>query len=341
MSEIYVRMRALNDEVSTNYSTATVYIGPTGPQGLVGATGPTGSQGLVGTTGPTGPQGLVGATGPTGSQGLLGPTGDQGLVGTTGPQGLLGPTGDQGLVGATGPQGLVGATGPQGLVGATGPQGLVGATGPQGTVLPNMTNSEKNAIVNPVNGTLVYITDEPSGFYHYNGTAWKQMVVKDGNLGNVTLGLASPITPIYAYPIIGPMQIGYTASVLIPANLGSNANVLLNAASLPSVSSGTWLINFQLTTVCKVTGGIHCILYKDTTPLTYSTNGQQSIYNETLGIQSNSFVFVNHIELGGSAIYNLKIISYYGTFSTTNVLRTDTTTPPLTHAGHLQATRIA
>jgi hypothetical protein len=313
MSELFFRLRASNEDITTNYSTFSAYKGPTGPQGLIGAQGPTGPQGLVGATGPTGPQGLIGA---------------QGLVGATG------PTGPQGLVGATGP------TGPQGLIGAQGLVGLQGPTGPQGTVLPNMTNSEKNAIVNPVNGTLVYITDEPSGFYHYNG-AWNQLVVKDGNLGNVTLGLASPITPIYAYPIIGPMQIGYTASVLIPANMGSNANVLLNAASLPSVSSGTWLINFQVTTLCKVTGGIHCILYKDTTPLTYSTNGQLTIYNDTLGIQSSSFVFVNHIELGGSAIYNLKIINYYGTFSTTNVLRTDTTTPPLTHAGHLQATRIA
>ena len=297
MSELFFRLRASNEDITTNYSTFSAYKGPTGAQGSIGEVGPTGSQGLLG---PTGAQGLMGA------QGLLG---------------VQGPTGDQGLVGATGP---------------TGPQG---STGAQGTVLPNMTNSEKNAIVNPVNGTLVYITDEPSGFHHYNGT-WKQMVVKDGNLGNVTLGLASPITPIYAYPIIGPMQIGYTASVLIPANMSSNANVLLNVASLPSVSSGTWLINFQVTTVLIVNGGIHCILYKDTTPLTHSTNGKLYITNGTqaYGTQSSSFVFVNHIELGGSAIYNLKIINYHGNFATTNLLYTDI---PLTHAGHLQATRIA
>lgn len=52
--------------------------GPTGPQGLAGATGPTGPQGLAGATGPTGPQGLAGATGPTGPQGLAGATGPTG-----------------------------------------------------------------------------------------------------------------------------------------------------------------------------------------------------------------------------------------------------------------------
>ncbi len=53
-----------------------------------GATGPTGPQGLVGATGPTGPQGLAGldgATGPTGPQGL------NGLDGATGPTGATGP----------------------------------------------------------------------------------------------------------------------------------------------------------------------------------------------------------------------------------------------------------
>ena len=56
--------------------------GPTGPQGLEGATGPTGPQGIEGPTGPTGPQGIIGVTGPTGPQGATGP---QGTTGATGP----------------------------------------------------------------------------------------------------------------------------------------------------------------------------------------------------------------------------------------------------------------
>lgn len=55
--------------------------GPTGPQGLQGATGPTGPQGLQGATRPTGPQGLQGATGPTG----LTPTFSIGTVTTGAP----------------------------------------------------------------------------------------------------------------------------------------------------------------------------------------------------------------------------------------------------------------
>lgn len=58
--------------------------GPTGPQGLQGATGPTGPQGLQGATGPTGPQGLQGITGPTGPTGLT-PTFSIGTVTTGAP----------------------------------------------------------------------------------------------------------------------------------------------------------------------------------------------------------------------------------------------------------------
>ena len=86
-------------------------MGPTGPQGPMGAQGP------IGETGPQGPQGPTGA---------IGPQGPQGPIGETGPQGPQGPTGATGPIGPQGPQGPTGATG------ATGAQGIQGETGPQG-----------------------------------------------------------------------------------------------------------------------------------------------------------------------------------------------------------------
>ncbi len=85
--------------------------------------------------GPTGPQGLIGATGPTGA------TGPQGLVGATGPTGATGP---QGLVGATGP---TGATGPQGLAGATGPAPTLTI----GTVTTGEPGSTASVTITPAN----------------------------------------------------------------------------------------------------------------------------------------------------------------------------------------------
>lgn len=82
---------------------------------LIGQQGPTGAQGIAGATGQQGLQGPTGADGATGSQGIQGPTGADGA---TGPQGVAGVQGIQGIPGVAGPQGLPGATG---VTGATGP----------------------------------------------------------------------------------------------------------------------------------------------------------------------------------------------------------------------------
>jgi len=129
---------------------ASTVAGPTGIQGLPGATGPiglqgpiglTGSQGVIGILGPTGPIGLTGSQGVIGAQGIQGVIGLQGAVGLTGSQGIQGvqgiagiqgPQGTTGLQGPIGPTGLTGPTGPQGPQGPQGPVGATGATGPTG-----------------------------------------------------------------------------------------------------------------------------------------------------------------------------------------------------------------
>jgi hypothetical protein len=137
--------------------------GPTGPQGIPGATGHIGIQGPTGDQGPQGLPGQAsetGATGPSGSEGPtghIGPTGlpgeaaNTGATGSTGEVGPTGPTGAQGIpgtssnTGATGPTGIQGPTGEQGIpgsatnTGATGAQGFVGPTGftgQQGSIGP-------------------------------------------------------------------------------------------------------------------------------------------------------------------------------------------------------------
>ncbi len=41
-----------------------------------------------------------------------------------------------------------------------------------GLLIPRMTEAEKNAIVTPATGLLIFQTDGTSGFYYYNGSAW-------------------------------------------------------------------------------------------------------------------------------------------------------------------------
>ena len=50
--------KKMNENASGYILDFVIPQGPTGPQGIEGATGPTGPQGIEGATGPTGPQGI-------------------------------------------------------------------------------------------------------------------------------------------------------------------------------------------------------------------------------------------------------------------------------------------
>lgn len=42
----------------------------------------------------------------------------------------------------------------------------------KGLLIPRMTAVQRNAIVTPATGLLVYQTDGSGGFYYFNGTSW-------------------------------------------------------------------------------------------------------------------------------------------------------------------------
>ena len=44
-----------------------------------------------------------------------------------------------------------------------------------GILIPRMTEIQRDAIVSPASGLMIYQTDEVSGFYFYNGTGWTKI----------------------------------------------------------------------------------------------------------------------------------------------------------------------
>ena len=44
-----------------------------------------------------------------------------------------------------------------------------------GILIPRMKETQRNAILSPAVGLMIYQTDEISGFYFYNGTAWADL----------------------------------------------------------------------------------------------------------------------------------------------------------------------
>ncbi len=57
----------------------------------------------------------------------------------------------------------------------------------KGVLIPRVTIAQKNAIVLPAVGLLVYQTDSDTGFYYYNGTVWLLLLGVSVNSNNNTL----------------------------------------------------------------------------------------------------------------------------------------------------------
>ena len=58
----------------------------------------------------------------------------------------------------------------------------------KGMLIPRMTKTERDAIVSPATGLLIYQTNNTPGFYYYSGSVWTAISTKDANktLSNLT-----------------------------------------------------------------------------------------------------------------------------------------------------------
>ena len=59
-----------------------------------------------------------------------------------------------------------------------------------GILIPRLTETQRDAIVSPASGLMIYQTDQEFGFYFYNGTLWTKI---DGAAG--AQGLQGPVGP--------------------------------------------------------------------------------------------------------------------------------------------------
>ena len=64
----------------------------------------------------------------------------------------------------------------------------------KGMLIPRMTSVLRSAISSPVNGLMVYQTDDVSGVYYYNGTLWQRIGETDGSETKVTAGSNVTVT---------------------------------------------------------------------------------------------------------------------------------------------------
>ena len=64
---------------------------------------------------------------------------------------------------------------------------VTSSTNNKGILIPRITATQKDAIVSPAEGLLVYQTTAPIGFYYYTGSAWNLMAIQTDVASKVDL----------------------------------------------------------------------------------------------------------------------------------------------------------
>ena len=157
--------------------------GDQGPIGLTGPAGSDGSNGAAGADGDVGPQGDTGATGDNGVNGLsayeIAVNNGYGFPESVWLSSLEGSDGEQGLIGNTIWQqdslNNISYNNGNVNIGSNAIDSSAVFTissQTQGVMLPSMSETERDAIVSPTMGLLIFQNNGASGFYYYNGTQW-------------------------------------------------------------------------------------------------------------------------------------------------------------------------
>ncbi len=120
----------------------------------------------------------------------------------------------------------------------------------KGILIPRMTLNERNAITTPATGLMVFQTNDTTGFYFYNGSAWKRMATGQNsqwisfgtylynNSNNIGIGTASP-SNLLSVGSSSQMQVNSSGNIVklnnvntsFPASQGDANSILSNDGS--------------------------------------------------------------------------------------------------------------
>jgi hypothetical protein len=175
----------------------------------------------------------------------------------------------------------------------------------QGMLIPRMTLTQRNNIIAPATGLMIYQTNSTPGFYYYNGSTWKALSPAGVNkfLSNLTaptavnvdllpgtdnlISLGSPSSRWKNLTLAGDASIN---ALTIGVGGGAvNSNTALGRSALLSNTTGYWntatgdssLYN-NTTGVDNTASGIHS-LYSNTGGVDNTASGAVALYSNTTG----------------------------------------------------------
>ena len=205
----------------------------------------------------------------------------------------------------------------------------------KGILIPRMTQAQRNAIVSPATGLMIFQTNNTPGFYYYNGTAWTAVSTKGVNttLSNLKTPTAvnQSLLPdttnsidlgsyslqwrnayLSGDALINGITIG-VGSGNMPLNLAIGYQALhFNTTGNYNTAHGSWSL-FHNTTGTLNTAIGNVTLYNNTTGTTNTASGNNTLQNNTVGsgntANGSSALFSNtsgysNVAIGAGSLYS-------------------------------------
>ena len=186
-------------------------------------------------------------------------------------------------------------------------------TNAKGFLPPRVTATQRAGVVSPATGLIVYQTDDSTGFYYYDGTAWKLLTIASkavpytGATKSVNLG---------AYDLtVNGITLGIGAGNVSTNTASGNQTLNSNTTGGYNTASGYQALNANTTGASNTASGYNA-LYSNTTGNQNIATGYKTLYANTTG---NS-----NIASGYQALYS-NTTGSYNIASGSGALRSNTT----------------
>jgi hypothetical protein len=178
----------------------------------------------------------------------------------------------------------------------------------KGLLISRMTKTQRDAIVSPATGLMIYQTNSNPGFYYYSGTAWKALSSK----GWLLTGNAATDTALNF--------IGTTDANPLVFKVNNQRAAYLDFAPTSNTSFGYQSLSFNTTGTYNSAIGFSA-LDKNTSGYYNTVNGAYALYSNTTGvgnIANGAYALYSNIS-GGSNIASGTLALYNNTTGTANL----------------------
>ena len=160
----------------------------------------------------------------------------------------------------------------------------------QGLLISRMTLAQRDAIVSPATGLMIYQTNSTPGFYYYNGTAWTAVTAKSkgwsltGNAGTTPatnfIGTTDAAALLFK---VNNSKAGYIDYDAAKANTGFGYQTLYsNTSGFNNTANGYKSLYSNTTGFNNIANGYKA-LYFNTSGGNNTANGFEALYSNTSG----------------------------------------------------------